>query len=311
MANKLHTGQMQPLKIRLKEQRVLFLMLLPGVIAVAVFAYAPLFGWIMAFTDYRLGDNIFHGSWVGFRYFREFFFDTRDAGRVLRNTVSINILGIVINLVLACLLAILINEMRMKRFRSIVQSATLFPFFISLPIVYILFSTFLSYNGVLNNVMLGTFWERRIDFLGSEFWAWPLILTVNAWRHVGYNAVLFLAALAAISPELFESAEIDGANRFQRIRYITLPHIVPTMMVLLLLNLGWIFSSQFEQFYLFTNAINRRNMEVFDVYIFRFGIGRMDFSYATAVGVVRSVAQLSFLVIINFVSKKVTGHGLF
>ena len=296
---------------KIKDQKYLFLMLLPGFFIVAIFSYGPLFGWIMAFTNYNLGDSLFAGKWVGLKYFKEFFIDTGDAMHVIKNTICINMLSIFIGLFFACSFAIMLNEIVNRRFKKIVQTASFFPFFISWPIVFIIFYTFFSYTGVMNDFLTKMgFIKDGINFFGEEIFSWPLIVFVNLWKYFGYNTVIFLSSLSSIPSEQYESADIDGANRWQKIVHITIPSLIPTMMVLLLLNLGWIFSSNFEQYFLFTNSANIQTMEVFDMYIYKFGLKLGDYSYATAVSIVKTIASITVLVSANQISKKLNGKSI-
>jgi putative aldouronate transport system permease protein len=298
---------------KLQRQKYLLAMLAPGFLLVLVFSYVPLFGWIMAFKDYALGKSIISARWVGLVHFREFFFDTADALYVIRNTVVLNILYMVLELFIACAFAILLNEVFSTRLKRLVQSFTFFPFFISWTLCYSIFYVFLSEQGVLNDILvsLGVVARgKRILFLSSPTWAWPTIITVSIWKYTGYNAVIFIASLAGIPQEQYESAEIDGAGRRAKIAYVTIPGLMPTMLVLLLMNIGWIFSSNFEQYFLFANIVNRRYLEVFDLYIYNFGLKLGDYPYATAVGIVKSLASLLTLVIANAISRRLNGRSL-
>jgi putative aldouronate transport system permease protein len=298
---------------KIHRQRNLLLMLAPGFLIVLVFSYVPLFGWIMAFKDYVLGQSILGAKWTGLQHFKEFLFDTADALYVLRNTVVLNILYMALELLIACGFAILLNEMAGNRFKRVVQSTTFFPFFISWTLCYSIFYVFLSEQGVVNDVLvsLGVVAKtKRVLFLASPSWAWPTIIMVSIWKYTGYNSVIFIASLAGIPQEQYESAEIDGAGRWAKIAYVTLPGLMPTMLVLLLMNIGWIFSSNFEQYFLFSNIVNRRYLEVFDLYIYNYGLKLGDYPYATAVGIVKSLASLATLMAANAISRRVNGRSL-
>jgi putative aldouronate transport system permease protein len=298
---------------KIERQKHLLLMLAPGFIIVLIFSYVPLFGWIMAFKDYVLGKSIMSAKWVWLQHFKEFFIDTSDALYVLRNTVVLNILYMVLELFIACALAILLNEMAGNRFKRLVQSVTFFPFFISWTLCYSIFYVFLSEQGVVNDILVALGMvarTKRILFLSSPGWAWPTIITVSIWKYTGYNAVIFIASLAGIPQEQYESAEIDGAGRWATIANVTLPGLMPTLLVLLLMNIGWIFSSNFEQYFLFSNIVNRRYLEVFDLYIYNYGLKLGDYPYATAVGIVKSLASLLTLVTANAISRRANGRSL-
>lgn len=295
-----------------KRQLPLFFMVLPALIFVAVFSYSPLTGWGMAFFRYRPGQGIFEGKFMGFEMFEDFFYDMSGSWYVLKNTLGINLFVIVINLSLAILVSILINEMRMKYMKKTVQTITFFPYFISWVITYTVFQMFFSTsNGMVNQVLqLFGVVDKGIDFLGDPDWAWFIMIVASAWKSTGYNSVIFLSSISSIDAELYEAAQIDGASRLRRIWSITLPHLLPTLSVLLIMNAGWILTSNFEQFFLFSNMSNQTGMEVFDTYIYRYGMGMLNFSYATAVGMMKSVASIALLIFANSISKAVSKRGI-
>lgn len=297
---------------RVAGQHRLYIMMLPMLAAVTLFSYIPLSGWAMAFTDYQIGGSLFGGEFVGFRHFRYFFTQAADSFYVLRNTLVINLSSLAINLVSACAFAILLNEVRTSWLRRVVQSLSFFPFFISWVITYTLFNTFLSMQtGVLNVVMkdLGLI-DAGINFLGDPDYSWGVIIFVGFWKSIGYNSVIFLAAISGIEQEQYEAASIDGATHMQKIRFITIPALAPTLAVLLIMNSGWIFNSNFEEFNLFSNSVNWQKMEVLDVYVYRYGLKMLDYSYATAVGVIKTAASLIMFFAVNIVAKRVNGRSL-
>lgn len=298
---------------KLWDQKYLFLMLLPLLLAVVIFRYIPMTGWIMAFKNYQIGQNVWEAEWAGLEYFQEFFSSTGDALYVIRNTLVINVLSIAGNLILSCITAVLLNELILKKYKTIVQTASFFPFFVSWVIAYTLFSAFFSVNtGVVNNALVQTgILKEGLNLMGDPKYSWPLMILVNIWRSLGYNTVIFLSAITSIDTAQYEAAEIDGAGRMAKIRYITLPGVASTFVVLLILNSGWIFNVNFEQFFLFTNITNRPTMEVFDMYIYRYGLELLDFSYATAVGIVKTVVSIILLILVNGVSKKFAGKSVF
>ena len=207
---------------KINKQKYLLLMILPAVLLVTIFAYLPLSGWIMAFKNYQIGRSIWSGEWTWFKQFGLFLFEASDSFYVIRNTIVINCLTITINLIGACIFAVLLSEMRFNGYRRIIQTLSFFPYFISWAITYVIFHAFLSQNsGVLNKVLLNAgIISEGINFLGDVKLAWPLILFINAWRFIGYNAVIFFAAICNIDQEQYEAAEIDGAGRFMKIFYI-------------------------------------------------------------------------------------------
>lgn len=298
---------------RIKRNRIIYLMLLPGIILTAIFSYTPLFGWWMAFTEYKIGEPIFQAEFIGLENFKEFFGDMAEAWGLLKNTLAMNLLTLAIGMVAAMAFAILINEVTNKKIKKIIQTTSFFPFFISWVIVYNIFNTFLaSESGLLNVLFKNLGWiEEGINVLGEPRYSWGLIVASNIWKTLGYNSVLFLSAITGIDSDLYCAAQVDGADRIQKIMYITIPSLLPTLQVLLILNVGWIFGSNFDQFYLFTNTMNKEKMMVFDMYIYNMGMKNLRYSYATAVGIVKSVASIFTIVVVNGVSKKLTKTGLF
>lgn len=295
------------------KQRYLLLMLAPTLILITLFAYKPLYGWIIAFKDYQLGMNLWEGNWTGLNTFKQFFIDSGDAGYVFTNTLVINISCLIINLFSAMVFSILLNEMRFKFGKSLVQTFTLFPFFISWVITYSLINAFLSVNTGLVNMILMKYGiaPQGINVLGDPNYSWQLMMFVNLWKSLGYNSIIFLAAITSIDTQSYEAAEIDGAGRFKKIYHITIPGIMPTIVVLLILNSGWLLSSNFDQFYLFTNTTNIQKMQVFDMYVYRYGLQMGRFSYATAVCIVKSFISVILIICVNFISKKSTDKSIF
>ncbi len=297
---------------KLYKQRYLSLMLFPAVALTLVFSYLPIVGWYMAFVNYTIGRSLLSAPWMGLHNFGVFFLEGHDYLYIIRNTLVMNLASIAINLVAAVAFAVLLRELVWARFSKLMQAATFFPFFISWVTTYSLVYAFLgSSSGAINLTLmkLGII-KEGINVLGSKAFAWPLIIGTNLWKYLGYNSVIFVASIAAIPTEQFEAARIDGAGRWGTIRHVTLPNLMPTVVVLVIMNSGWLLNSNFEQYYLFTNPTNWERMEVFDMYIYKFGLTLANFSYATAVGILRTVVSLVLLVAVNWISKRVTGNGI-
>lgn len=297
---------------RAYNQRYLYLMILPAIALIIAFSYLPLFGWVIAFVNYRPGFSLWQSQWTGFEQFRAFFMQSEDYIYVLRNTLVMNVGALFFNLASAFFFTILLNEIRVKLFGKIVQTATFFPFFVSWVIIYTLVSAlFAPSSGAVNEMLVS--WgilEEGLNILGDKKYSWPLMILLSNWKYLGYNAVIFLAAIAAISHEEYEAADIEGANRFQKIRYITIPNLLPTAIVLLILNSGWVLNSSLESFFLFTNTANWETMEVFDVYIYKFGLQLLNYPYATAVGIMKTFASILLLLTVNNIAKKTTGKSI-
>lgn len=288
-------------------------MLAPAVIAVLLFEYIPLAGWIMAFKRYQIGLSIWDAPWVGLDNFKLFFVQSKDYIYVLRNTLSMNLMSVAVNLSLGLIFAVLLNEIRIRFFVKTVQTVSFFPFFISYVITYSIANSFLAQNsGVLNQLMVKWGWiESGINFLGDPAYSWFLIVFLQAWKSIGYISIIFLAAISSIPTEQYEAADIDGASRFQKIRFITIPNLMPTLIVILIMNSGWVLNSNFELYFMFTNATNWERMEVLDMYIYKFGLKQLDYSYATAVGIMKTVVSIVLVFLTNALARKVTGRSVF
>jgi putative aldouronate transport system permease protein len=288
-------------------------MLFPTLVILSLFVYKPVSYWIVAFLDYRVGKSPFAGKWNNFSSFIEFFRDSGDGFRILRNTLSINLCSLFINLTSAMAFAILLNEIKNRFIKSIVQTFSLLPFFVSWVITYSLFQAFFSANsGLVNNLFVKIgFLSEGINLLGDPKYSLLLMIIANLWKSLGYNGVIFLATIAGIDQEQYESASIDGAGRWMKIRHITIPSLTGTLSVLLILNSGWIFSSNMDQFFQFTNPSNLPTMEVFDMFVYRYGFKLMRFSYATAVGLCKTIVSLVLIIINNQVYRRLSARTIF
>jgi putative aldouronate transport system permease protein len=303
----------RPIWTRVRRQRYLLAMLAPAFVLTLLFSYLPLGGWVLAFKSYRLGTGIFSGQWTGLLQFRRFFVDSSDFAHLIRNTLVINVVSVAQNLAVALIFAILLSEVRLKSVSKAVQTVTFFPYFISWVITYsVVWSLLAVRSGAINQflVQAGVL-EKGINVLGEARHAWPLMIYLNLWKYTGYNCIIFLAAISGIPQEQYEAAAIDGAGRFARVWYITVRHLVPTLAILLIMNSGWILNSNLEQFFVFTNSTNWENMEVLDMYIYKFGLKLLDYPYATAVGILKTGVSVLLLVVVNWGSKRIAGSGIF
>lgn len=298
---------------RIRRQKWVLLMLLPLLVLTIIFSYVPLVGWVMAFTDYHIGAPLFGNAWTGLTQFVRLGAYSDDLLRLLRNTVVINFVSVFNNLFCALVLTLLLREVKWRFGAKAVQTVTFFPYFVSAVIAYAIFNGLLSVNsGAINMALVkaGVI-KRGINILGDAKYSWPLMIFVNLWKFTGYNCVLFMAAAAGIPMDQYESAEIDGASRFQKAIYITLPSLLPTAAVLLIMNSGWILNSSLDMFMVFQNTTNMETMEVLDMYIYKYGLKLMDYSYATAAGIAKTAVSLLLLVIVNRSVKKLSGTGIF
>lgn len=289
-----------------KRYRVLLLMLLPSVLYVLLFSYIPMGGIVLAFENYNYADGIFGSPWCGLSNF-EFFFQSGQALRVTKNTVLYNALFIAVNTVMQLSVAVLLSEMKGRWFKRITQSLMFLPYFISWVIVSIIAFNLFSYDYGLINGTLARLGMKKMDFYGTP-WVWPFILTFfSFWKGIGYGSVMYLAAIMGIDTSIYEAAEIDGANVFQRIWRITLPLLRPTIVILLLLSIGGIFRGNFDMFYqlIGNNGLLYDATDVIDTFTFRSLINTADVGMSAAVGVYQSVLCFAMIMLANFCVKKV------
>jgi len=297
---------------KIARQKYLIMLVLPAFVLTLIFSYIPLSGWYIAFSNYQLGFSFFGGKWTGFEQFRIFFGETSDAFNIIRNTLVMNVFSLLGGLASAFLFSLLIKEVKSGKAKKVIQIITFFPYFMSWVILYsVLYSLFSSSSGAVNMFLvdIGVL-KEGLNILGDKQYSWMLIILVNIWNTLGYNSVLFLAAISNVPPDLYEAASIDGANRFQKAVYITIPYMIPTLVVLFIMNSGWLLNSGLDQYLVFTNPTNRPTMEVFDMYIYRYGIKLMNYSYATAVGIIKTVVSVIILLLVNMLSKKLSSRSI-
>lgn len=290
----------------LKKNRTLFMMILPAVLVVFLIGYVPMSGIILAFKNYRFNLGIFQSPWVGFDNFK-FFFRSGTGLRVTINTIYFNLLNLVTSQGLAIIIAVFLSEMRGKIFKKVTQSVIFFPYFISWIIVGAFVYNIFNYErGTLNNLleMLG---QAPIN-LYSIPWAWVIIICLfNSWKWVGYNSVVYIAAIAGVDTSCYEAADLDGANMFQRVRHITLPSIRPTIITIVLLNIGRILRGDFQMFYQIVgnNGQLFNATDVIDTFVFRSLINNGDIGMTAAASFYQSFLCFIIIISVNRIVKKV------
>jgi len=288
------------------KNKVLFLMVLPAVVYYFLFSYLPLAGMVLAFKSYRFDSGIFGSPWSGLRNF-EFFFKSGKAWLVTSNTVAYNAAFIVSGLILQLLVAIVVAEIAGRYVKKFMQTTLLFPFFLSWVVVGSFVYNLFNYDFGSLNGMLKMFGMEPVDFYGNpDYWSYILVF-FNNWKSIGYNSLIYLAVIVSIDKSLFEAAEIDGASIFQRIRAITLPLTVPTVMILLLLSIGNIFRGNFDLFYqiIGNNGLLFDATDVIDTYVFRSLIHSQDIGMSAAAGLYQSVLCFAIIMVSNYVVKKI------
>lgn len=282
------------------------LLIWSGVIIIygIIFYYLPLGGWLMAFQNYRPIDGIFHSQFVGMQKFQQLFEDATFL-RVIRNTLAMGVLNLVVTFVSAIIFAILLNEVKNTIGKKTVQTISYLPHFLSWIIVTGIIHDALSGTGIVNDLLVNlNIIDQPINFFAHKKYFWPIVAFANVWKETGWNAIIYLAAITSIDPSLYEAASIDGAGRWSKIKHVTLPGIRPTIMILLLMNVGNVLNAGFEIQYLLGNGLVQSVSQTIDIYVLNWGISQGDFSLGTAAGIFKSVVSIILIVIANQIAKK-------
>lgn len=282
-----------------------WVMALPAMAFVAVFAYVPMYGIQLAFRDFVPSKGLTGGKWVGLKYFNQFFTSPMFA-KVMVNTVRISLGTLVLGFVAPIVLALLINQIHSTKVKGFVQTITYMPHFISTVVIVAMLNIFLTPNtGLLGRFFGGTSLLDNPDMVAPIYWL------SEVWQHCGWNAIIYLAALSSVDVSLYEAAKIDGAGRLQLIRYVDIPTILPTCVILLIMNMGSILSVGFEKVLLMQNAMNLPGSQVIATYTYMIGLKSFQFSYATAIGLFNTLINFAFLILANWISKRVSDTSIF
>lgn len=297
-------------KRKIKSNIPLYVLLFPSIILLIMFAYIPMFGLVIAFKDYSPANGILNSPWAGFKYFTQFF-NSVQFGTTMMNTLKISIYSILVGFPLPILLALLCNQLRTGKFKKVFQVTTYLPHFISTMVMCGMIILFLSPNsGLIANIFKSLGWtmpnllSKPDSFAGVYVWS-------DVWQHIGWDSIIYLAALSAIDPTYYEAATMDGASRMQKILNIDLPLLLPTAMILLILRAGSLLSIGFEKVLLLQNPLNLAGSEVISTYVYKVGMLNFQYSYSTAIGLFNTVVNLIILLSVNWFSKRYTKTGLF
>ncbi len=291
----------------------LFLYVLPGILFVILFRYIPLWGWSFAFFQYKPGMKLAQCKFVGLDHFTLLFTNPimrNNLFRVLRNTFGIHLLGYLFS-PLPMLFAVFLSEIPARRYQKLVQVVTTLPNFISWVIMFSLATALCGSNGLINTLLQNAGAASRVNILTSNRHVWLTQVLLQTWKSTGWNAIIYFSALAGIDPSLYEAAMVDGAGRMQRIWHITLPNLIPTFFVLLIISIGNFLNTGIDQYMAFGNALNKQYIEVLDLYTYNLGIGSGQISFGVAVGIMKSVVALVLFTMANTASKKVRGTSVF
>lgn len=295
---------------RISQDRSLYAMLVPVIFFYLLFKYSPMVGEIIAFKNYRFVDGIFGSDWVGLKHFR-MLFQSADFWRVLRNTLLLNVYSLVFGFPVPILLALLLNEIRLEGFKRVIQNLLYIPHFISWAVLGgILIAMLSPSTGVINLLLHNLFGIEPIYFMASSKW-WPAAYTLSSiWREAGWGTILYLAAMSAIDPQLYEAARIDGANKLRQIWHITLPGIRSTIAILLILRMGSMMDVGLEQTLSLQNDSVLDVADVISTYVYRIGLQNMNYSYTTALGLFQSLISLILVVSVNRIIRLFGERGL-
>lgn len=286
-----------------------YIMLLPAVIAVVLFSYGPLPGLIIAFLDYSPVRGFGGSTWVGLANFEAMFKNPFFAD-ALRNTLLINSLKLLLGFPSAIILALLLNEVRLGWFKRIVQTATILPYFISWVVAATMFRSILAPDGLINEILQNVFHLQPLIFLSDPAKFPAIIVLQDTWKFCGFFAVLYLAAIAGIDPALYDAAMVDGANRWQQTRHVTLPGIRPTMLTLFILLTGWLIQGGFEQIFVMYNTSVYATGDVLETLTYRLAISQSKYGLATAVGLFQSAISIALVLTVNFTVRRFNRQGL-
>lgn len=295
------------------QEKRLFLYILPFLILCFLFSYFPLHGWVYSFYDYKPPLKLSQCDYMGLRWFKMLFGNPasiRQLMRVMKNTFAMSFLNIAVSF-LPLLFAVFLNEIHCKWFRSLVQTLTTLPNFISWVLVYSVAFSLFSNTGMINTFLQGLgVISAPIKFLDSDSHTYLTMLLWNTWKGLGWGAIIYLASISGIDQEMYEAARVDGAGRFQLIRYITIPELLPTYFVMLLLAVANFLNNGMDQYFVFQNAFNKSHIQVLDLYVYNIGMRGSSLSLATAISMLKSIISVTLLAVVNLVSKRVRGESI-
>lgn len=292
----------------IKQNWELYLFLLPTLIYFIVFHYIPMYGVQIAFRDYSPVEGITGSEWVGLEHFLRFF-DSYHFWQLIYNTFSLSIFQLVLTFPLPIIVALMLNQLIFKKYKSFVQTIIYAPHFISVVVLIGMVYVFFSNDGLINNILAIVGFDS-INFMAKESWFKPLYVGSSVWQETGWAAIIYLAALSAVNPEVHEAAIVDGASKFQRVMHVDIPAIMPIMIILLVLSVGNIMNIGFEKAYLLQTPLNQNSSEIIPTYVYKIGLQQAQYSFAAAVGLFNAVINLILLWYVNKLARRISGQGL-
>lgn len=297
---------------RMIKQKALIIMSIPFLIYIFIFNYLPLAGWLMAFQKYKPAKGLFDQTWVGFDQFK-FLFSDPTFLKVVRNTLCMSLINLTLGFICSIGFALLLNELKNILAKKFIQTVSYLPHFLSWIIVTgIVVDVLSSDGGIINQILLSTnIINQPINFFADTKYFWGIVGITNVWKEVGWGSIIYLSAITAISPDLYEAAEIDGAGRFQKMLHVTLPGIKSTIFILLIMNIGNILNAGFEVQYLLGNGLVQEVSQTIDIFVLKYGISLSNYSLATAAGIFKSVISVTLIFIANRLAKSAGEERLF
>lgn len=297
------------MKPRAKDQISYYAMCAPGMLWLILFSIVPMAGIVMAFQNFKPGLGIFRSPFIGMENF-EYLFSLKDAQRVIGNTLVIAVAKIILNLLVPLIFALLLNEVRRMRYKKAIQTIVYLPHFLSWVILASIITNIFGYDGIVNQITVALGGQQKVYMSDENFFRWLVILS-DVWKEFGYNAVIFLAALTGISPELYESAAIDGASRWKQTWYITLPSLTNTIVLLTVLALGNVLNAGFDQVFNMYNPMVYGTVDILDTWVYRMGLTKLQFSLATAAGLFKSVVSFVLITVSYALAYKYADYSIF
>lgn len=310
MKNTKERGSIHRTLLQMKRSYMLYIFLLPAVVLVAIFCYAPMYGVLMAFQNYSPSKGILGSPWVGLKWF-ETFFNMPRFWQILGNTLTLSVYSLLVGFPIPIILALMINSVESNRFKRVTQTVTYMPHFISTVVLVGMLTVFLSpRSGFLNHVLELFGAAENTYYMGVPDYFSHIYVWSGVWQDMGWNSIIYLAALTGVDQALHEAAQVDGATKLQRVWHIDLPAIIPTMVILLIMSVGNIMSVGYEKVFLMQNDLNIMNSEVISTYVYKIGLTQQQFSYSSAIGLFNNGINFILLVAVNKLSAKLSGSSL-
>lgn len=304
-----HAPPKMKILVKLLRDYQLYLLALPAIVYLFIFNYIPMYGASIAFKSFNAVEGILGSPWAGFQHF-ERFFNSYQFWTLIKNTIGLSLYELIVGFPIPILLALLLNQTRSKRFKSLVQTVTYAPHFISIVVMVGMLFLFLSpRSGIINHIIVA-FGGEPILFMGDPAYFKSIYVFSGIWQSMGWASILYLAALASVSPELYEAAKVDGASKWQLIRHIDIPSIIPTAVILFILNVGQIMNVGFQKLYLMQTPTTANSQEIIATYIYKIGLINSQYSYSTAINLFNSAINIILLILVNQISKRVSNTSL-